>query len=121
MSQEKVSLATLNGGAAVERFNDELTRVLENILDPNTNAKSARTVTLKVTVRPNEDRNFGAVDISTSSHMAPPKPVGTTIFFGKTINGEILSSENNQRQLTLEVNAKDEKENKVVAMGGTAQ
>lgn len=42
-----VSLDTLGGGAAVERFNYELSRVLENILDLNTNPTAGRQVQLR--------------------------------------------------------------------------
>ena len=39
MDQEKVSLATVGGGAAIERFDIALQQVINNILDVNTDAR----------------------------------------------------------------------------------
>ena len=39
---ETVSLSNLGGGAAVEKFNDELVEVLRNIQDPNTSPTTAK-------------------------------------------------------------------------------
>ena len=38
----ELNVATLSQGGAVERFQDELTKVIANITDPNTPAKKAR-------------------------------------------------------------------------------
>ena len=43
---EQVTLATLRGGAAVEMFDAELQRVLENVLDP----KWTPSASLKMTI-----------------------------------------------------------------------
>lgn len=53
---EKLSLVNLGGGAAVEMFDEALEKVLENILDPNTEAKTKRVITLKMTISPAENR-----------------------------------------------------------------
>lgn len=67
---EKVSLANLANGAAIERFDAELTRVLDNIADPNTKVKQARTVTLTVAIVPSADRTIGVVSIKAASKLA---------------------------------------------------
>jgi len=41
-----VSLETLKGGAAVQLFDEELQKVLANIMDPNTEAGAVRSVRL---------------------------------------------------------------------------
>jgi hypothetical protein len=61
-----IDLADFAGGAVSERFNQELKKVLENIADPNTDPKKARTVTVKVTLKADENRDIADVDISTS-------------------------------------------------------
>lgn len=48
----QMTLANLGGGAAVERFQEELQKVITNILDPNTEAQAKRSVVLKVTIKP---------------------------------------------------------------------
>ncbi len=60
-----VSLSTLGRGAAIERFDDEFKRVLENILDPNT-ADGPRALSLRsrsprtrsVPARPSRSRSL---------------------------------------------------------------
>jgi hypothetical protein len=47
MPEQFVSLETLGQGAAIELFSEELRKVLENVLDPNTKATATRSVTLK--------------------------------------------------------------------------
>ena len=102
MSEEmQVSLQTLGSGAAAELFDDELGKVLANVVDVNTDHKTAREVTLKVTIRPNEDRTFGAVTIAASSKLAPVKSVGTAFFIGKRA-GRAVAMERDPRQLSFE-------------------
>lgn len=67
----ELNVATLSQGGAVERFQDELSRVIANITDPNTPAKKTRTVTLKMTIKPNEQRNMAEVLVATSSTVCP--------------------------------------------------
>lgn len=93
---ESVSLATLANGVAVERFDYELNRVLENIADYNTSATAMREVTLKIKLKPNEERSFSIVDIHASSKLAPIKPETTSLY----INGSV-ASEFNPRQETF--------------------
>lgn len=76
---EKVSLANLAGGAAVERFDAELARVLDNMADQNTKVKEARTITLKVQIVPTEDRAMGVVSIQASSKLAGMEKIGSAV------------------------------------------
>lgn len=80
MKTELVSLANLANGAAVERFDYELQKVLDNIADPNTKTKAARTITLKVSIVPSEDRSVGSVEIQCSSSLAGMQPAGHHVF-----------------------------------------
>lgn len=72
---EKATLANLANGAAAEVFQNELQKALDNTADPNTDAKTARVVTLKVTMVPTEDRSRAAVSIAASSKLAPTRRV----------------------------------------------
>ncbi len=80
----ELNVATLSQGGAVERFQDELSRVIANITDPNTPAKKTRTVTLKMTIKPNEQRNMAEVLVSTSSTVCPPAPLKPASTSGPT-------------------------------------
>lgn len=100
-TNKDVSLATLGGGAAVERFDYELERVLQNIADHNTNATAVREVTLTVKIKPNEDRSFSVVDINAKSKLAAMKPAVTSIHLSEGLNGVVQATEFNPQQQTI--------------------
>lgn len=100
MSENVVSLSTLGNGAAVQLFQVELQKVLDNIVDENTNPKAIREVTLKVKVKPDEDRDYGQVSISCTSKLAPMAPFGTNFFIGKR-GRQGVAQEHNPKQAKL--------------------
>ena len=51
-----VTLDTIGGGALVELFDAELSRILSNITDPNTDTTTKRVMTIQVKFKPNRDR-----------------------------------------------------------------
>lgn len=79
---KQVGLDTVAGGAAAELFERELSAVLENIQDANTNWKTPRKVILEVTIHANDKREFGHTTLKCSSKLAAVSPVSTPIFFG---------------------------------------
>lgn len=95
-----VTLDTIGSGALVELFDAELARVLENITDPNTEAKTRRTITVKVSFAPNENRDLADVNLTCSSKLAGIKTVGTRLYVGKT-RGKLVAVENDPRQTAL--------------------
>ena len=66
----EMTLANLGEGAAVERFQEELTKVIENILDPNTEAETKRAVVMKVTIKPDKGRVHGRVEVTCEARLA---------------------------------------------------
>lgn len=107
MSEERepvpgaLGLTTLGGGVAVERFAEELERVIGNIMDPNTDAKAKRSIQLKVTIKPTKDRDFGHLEVSCESKLAPVVSYGTRAYFGRH-GQQLLAFEDDPRQVTLE-------------------
>lgn len=93
-----VSLDTLGGGAAVERFQYEFMRVLDNIIDLNTNPTATRQVQLTVKIKPNEDRTFCINEILVTSKLAPVKPAVTSMHVSQTLNGAVATEFNPQQQ-----------------------
>lgn len=94
----RVSLDTLNNGAAVERFNYELARVLENILDLNTSPTAGRQVQLTMKIKPSEDRTFCFNEIIVTSKLAPIKPVAGSMHVSQSIHGAMATEFNPQQQ-----------------------
>mgnify|MGYP000868145891 CR=1 FL=1 len=89
----EVNLANLTRGALMEQFNTELEKVIENIADPNTEAKKARKITINITLKPNENRNIVAVEVQTKSTLAPANKVETNLFIDKDKDGNLAVAE----------------------------
>jgi hypothetical protein len=100
MPEEPVTLVSLGGGACVEHFDIELERVLKNIEDVNTDPKATRVITLKVTFKPNEERQVADVHINASSKLASIKPTSTVVYMGRK-GGKTMAVESNPRQSGL--------------------
>lgn len=98
--ERTICLETLKGGAAIERFNDELAKVLQNIIDPNVESKTKRTITLQVEWVPNEERTTVNIKIKCKSALAPSRPVETFGYIGEK-GGEVYATEYNPRQPEL--------------------
>lgn len=112
---ESMSLKSLGQGAAVELFDVEMQKALENIVDPNTDPKKARTITLKVTMKPDEEREYASITVQVSSTLASIKPYATHCFIGKDRHG-VVATEHNPKQLNLDLYRVDEIQSNVVPM-----
>lgn len=97
MSEEIVTLASIANGAALELFDHELTRVIANIADVNTSAKTKRGINIKVVIQPDEDRGIGFATVEVTSKLAGVKPVSSTMYFGKK-DGALVAVQNNFNQ-----------------------
>lgn len=65
---EALKLGSIAGGGVSEVFDHEMHRALENIADPNTKSTAKRSITIKITLKPNEARSLAEIeyDIKTS-------------------------------------------------------
>lgn len=102
----KLTVESLYGGGAVERFHGELEKAIANIVDPNTPAKKPRKVKLEMIIKPNEHRNMAEVLVTTSCSLQSPQP------------SEMVSGENPEQHTfpgTMETGGKILKLNKGVA------
>lgn len=84
---ERISLATIRRGSAVEMVDDAIQKIMENIVDPNTDATAKRKVTLTLSFVPTNERDSAAVGISVRSSLAPQAAVETTAFISHTRDG----------------------------------
>lgn len=101
MTQEQaVNLDTIGAGALRELFAAELSRVLANIVDPNTDETSKRAITMTVTLKPNRDRNQAKVELKCGSKVAGIRSVETNLHIGMQ-RGKLIAVENDPRQITL--------------------
>lgn len=90
--EDPMSLKNLGDGAAIEKFDEELQKVLDNIIDPNTKPDAVREVKLSVKIKPDDNRNIGAISILSDSKLAPDEEFVTSCVIGK-LNGKGLARE----------------------------
>jgi hypothetical protein len=98
----KVSLSNIGNGAASERFDLELSKVIANIRDINTDATKSRSITLKVTFMPHGDRVGMNMKVDCNSQLAsiPSHPAGVS-FILKGQDGDLNIYSHDIRQETL--------------------
>jgi hypothetical protein len=90
---EKINLDTIAGGAVAERFNKELQLVLNNIADPNTDAKKKRKLQLTVTFAPDEKRSLAGLSILAKKTLVPAKEIETQLVIGQDRDGRVVAKE----------------------------
>ena len=95
----KITVATLSNGAAIERADLELDKILENIMDDNTSLKFTRELNLKIKIKPTEDRTAGGVTIQATSKLAPVSEHQTQLYIGTDDAGNPEASELLQPEL----------------------
>lgn len=101
---DSLTLETICGGAAAELFEQEQEKVLDNILDPNTDEKAARKIVLEITYRPGETRTSVATAIEVKSKLGPFKGAGGAAFLARQ-GGRVVAVTHNPNQLQLEFDA----------------
>ena len=87
------SLLQMAKGAIQERVDYEVSRVVDNILDMNTEAKVKRKVVLTIVMVPDEDRQVVKIEASAKSTLAPVVPIGTSLVITSDGNGEMMLAE----------------------------
>lgn len=114
----EIKLESLADGSISERFKQELDKVLANIADPNTTAKTVRKITVSLSIKPNENRETAEVSIQATSTLAPAKEVMTTFIMdrdndGKVVGAELRSGQRGQTYLDDDGDLADDTGNKI--------
>ncbi|KRK40831.1 hypothetical protein [Loigolactobacillus bifermentans] len=76
-----------------EKFDQEMKKLADNILDPNTEAKKVRKVQLELKYTPTDNREVVSVEVAVKSTLAPQKGVTTSLMLGRNQKGSIEGSE----------------------------
>ena len=90
MEDMRSSILQMASGAIQERVDYEVAKVIDNILDANTDAKAKRKITLTIELKPDENRQFISLSASAKSTLAPVVPIGTTLGIAADRNGEMV-------------------------------
>lgn len=89
MQEERLTLASLCGGAVQEKVDRALEKVANNILDPNTEPKKKRVITLKITLKPDQsDYEDVQVSADVTYTLAPELGIQTRFFVNKDLRND---------------------------------
>ncbi len=92
-STQKDSIMRMARGAFEERVDYEMSRVIDNITDPNTKATAKRKITLTIELMPDDARRQIQVSVTAKSTLATTKPVVTSLCITNNDNGEMVVAE----------------------------
>ncbi len=93
IEQKKVPILDMAKGALAEEVSVQLLKVAENLLDPNTDYKKGRKLTINLEFFTDEPREITRVVATTSVKLVASKPVSTQLAFGADENGELCAVE----------------------------
>lgn len=107
MPTREVNILELAQGAIQEQTENEMGKILTNILDPNTNPTATRKLTITVTFKPDENRSVTQLSASAKATTAPIKAITTSLMVGQDRDGkpqaaEILKNDPNQMEAFTE-------------------
>lgn len=102
MAEEEgqLSLDTLLGGEAIAKFQMEMQRALDNVVDPNTVATAKREIVLKLIIKPDDSRRVAEATIEVSAKLASVRPIKTQLFIDRA-GSTGYASEYNRAQRDL--------------------
>lgn len=121
-----INLQDLANGSVAERINIELQKVLENIADPNTDARKARKLQITLTFKADEERDIANLSVQVKPTIVPAKNAETKILLdydsaGKVTGAELKSSQKGQCFIDPDGDVADDKGEKVVDFKKTKQ
>ena len=65
------NLETFAGGELSRQINRDIEAVMRNVVDPNTDVKAKRKITVTIELKPNEQRNFITTNVNSKPTLAP--------------------------------------------------
>jgi len=93
VSRELKSLDQLMDGALVERFNQELSKLMENVFDMRTDPNKRRRISLIFDFKPNERRDAAEMSADVKIVTAPPTPLTQTVLMSVSDDGHVRITE----------------------------
>ena len=87
------SILRMAAGAIEEKVDYEVSRVIDNILDLNTDPKAKRKITITLVFQPDAERKHIAIAAEAKSTLAPTAAVATSMMITSDGNGEMVVAE----------------------------
>ncbi|MCI1999585.1 MAG: hypothetical protein LKJ75_02410 [Clostridia bacterium] len=90
MEDLKKSILEMAHGAFIERADYEMSRIIDNIMDPNTKATDKRKLTITMELAPDDSRSNVSVKFTAKSALASTNPVRTNLYIaGSDSNSDV--------------------------------
>jgi hypothetical protein len=96
-----INIGNINEGAAIDAFDLELRKVLENVADLSTVATATRSITLKFDFKPESDRCKVHTEFSIKTTFAPIEKHQSKLFAARTDEGALVALDADPRQMPL--------------------
>lgn len=106
MTDEVPTLQLGSMDAAIELLQEGLARVLENIDDPNTDAKATREIILRYKFKVEEDRRVGDIIVTSTQKLASVRARKTPVVFGRRRGVLVVIEQPSQDSLFQESEAR---------------
>lgn len=88
----QLDLSAIGEGGLQEKVDKELEKVFDNILDPNTDSKTARKLIITLTMKPDDTRQTVSTSMEVKSTLAPQLGIATTVLVGQK-EGKVYANE----------------------------
>jgi hypothetical protein len=96
-----INIGNINDGAAIDAFDLELRKVIENIVDLSTVATATRSITLRFNFKPEGDRCKVHTEMECISKLAPIEKNVAKLFIGRTEDKALVALDGDPRQMPL--------------------
>lgn len=96
----ELNIGNICGGAVPELFEHEVTKMLKNIKDENTDPEAKRSITFEFTFKPAPDRKSAVVKLVCKAKHAGVNSVAGSVFMSSA-HGEVQAFTEDPRQSTL--------------------
>lgn len=91
---EKASILEMARGAIMEQVDVEVGKIVDNIVDVNTEPKKKRQLVLTVDFTPSADRSVVSIAATAKSKLQPLNAIQTSLFVGvDSKTGEVTATE----------------------------
>lgn len=80
-------------GAIMERVDYEMSKVIDNIIDPNTKPTGKRQINVTLDLVPDDERKTIRVSATAKSKLVATNPIATSLFITGDGNGEMVVAE----------------------------
>jgi len=108
-ANSSICLSRIANGELEEKFQHELARVLQNLMDVNTPFKDKRKITIDMIFEQNEERREIQISLAVKSKLAPRVPVKTHFGTGRDLKTGKLYIEEYGSQLRGQTQLKEQK------------